>query len=228
MKKYKIMFIILMCICIIMLIVYFISQNQNKQTDSNPQSETNDYTQSNQDVLVVYFSQTNTTENIAKHIGSITDGDIFKIEPMVPYTDDDLDYNDGQSRTSIEQNNRQTRPEIANKKDNIEKYDVIYIGYPIWHGQAPRIISTFLESYEFKNKTLVPFCTSHVSDIGTSASELYSLTDLSANWLSGKRFQGNETQDEIRQWISSLELSNQTETSLFDLNDTANENVHTI
>ena len=227
MRKYKILLLFVICICLIIGVGYFV--HQNKQVESDSIAKTSENIKNEQmNTLVVYFSQTKTTEKIARHISTITDGELFQIEAKDPYTDTDLDYSNSQSRTSIEQNDSQSRPEIAHKIDDIEKYDVIYIGYPIWHGQAPRIIYTFLETYDFKNKIIVPFCTSHSSDIGESAINLHSLTDVSTTWLSGKRFQGTETRDELKQWISTLQFHHQNDVSSFNLDDMNNKNIHTI
>ncbi len=125
--------------------------------------------------LVVYFSCTNTTKGIAERIASITDGTTFRIEPEVPYTSADLDYNNSSSRANREQNDPSARPAIANTLEGLENYDVVFLGYPIWWGDAPKIISTFLESHDLSGKTIVPFCTSHSSGIGSSDTDLHRL-----------------------------------------------------
>ncbi|MCC8043603.1 MAG: aldo/keto reductase [Oscillospiraceae bacterium] len=157
-------------------------------------------------ILVAYFSCTGTTAQIADWIADKTGGDKYEIIPETPYTEDDLNYNNSASRANKEQADSSARPAISNSVDNMEQYDVIFLGYPIWHGQAPRIISTFLESYDFSDVTIIPFCTSHSSDIGSSAENLHSLCSDTANWLEGKRFSGNAAEDDITQWIDSLEL----------------------
>ena len=156
-------------------------------------------------VLVAYFSATNNTEGVAGHISDALDADVYEIIPAVPYTSADLNYNDSSSRATVEMNDPNARPEISGSVDNMEDYDIIFLGYPIWWGQAPRIISTFLESYDFDGKTIVPFCTSASSGMGSSASNLHSLTD-GATWLSGQRFSAGASRNTVVSWINGLGL----------------------
>ena len=123
-------------------------------------------------VLVAYFSATNTTQGIAEHIANGLNADIYEIVPEEPYTDADLNYNDNNSRTTIEMNDPDARPAITGSVEDMEQYDIVFIGYPIWWGEAPRIVSTFVESYDFSGKTIVPFCTSGGSGVGSSATNL--------------------------------------------------------
>ena len=157
-------------------------------------------------VLVVYFSATNTTEGVAEHIANGLNADIYEIVPEDPYTDADLNYNDNNSRTTIEMNNPNVRPAISGSVENMEQYDIIFVGYPIWWGEAPRIVSTFMESYDFSGKTIVPFCTSGGSGIGSSASNLERLTS-GATWLDGRRINGSDSQDTVMEWVNSLDLN---------------------
>ena len=156
--------------------------------------------------LVVYFSCTNTTKGIAERITAVTSGTIFRIEPEDPYTSADLDYNNSSSRANREQNDPSARPAIANTLEGLENYDVVFLGYPIWWGDAPKIISTFLDSYDLSGKTIVPFCTSHSSGIGSSDTDLHPL-EPQAVWKDGRRFGGNESEEVIREWIEGLGLS---------------------
>ena len=156
-------------------------------------------------VLVAYFSATNTTQGIAEHIANGLNADIYEIVPEEPYTDADLNYNDNNSRTTIEMNDLDARPAISGSVEDMEQYDIVFIGYPIWWGEAPRIVSTFVESYDFSGKTIVPFCTSGGSGVGSSATNLEHLTD-GADWLSGKRLNGSESQDTVMEWVNGLEL----------------------
>lgn len=156
-------------------------------------------------VLVAYFSATNTTEGVAEHIASGLNADIYEIVPEEPYTDADLNYNDNNSRTTIEMNDPNARPAISGSVEDMGQYDIVFIGYPIWWGEAPRIVSTFIESYDFSGKTIVPFCTSGSSGIGSSATNLEQLTD-GADWLSGKRFNGSDSQETVMEWVNSLGL----------------------
>ncbi len=151
--------------------------------------------------LIVYFSCTDTTKKIAEYVQEITGADIYRIEPEVPYTAEDLNYGDASTRATREQNDSSARPAIAGKVENMSRYQNIVIAYPIWWGQAPRIISTFLESYDFSGKTVVPVCTSHSSGIGSSATNLHALTDGSVAWLEGRRFSSTTTKEEVAQWL---------------------------
>ena len=150
--------------------------------------------------LVVYFSATGTTRPLAEYTAEILDADIYEIVAEEPYTEDDLAYYTN-GRADQEQNDPNVRPAISGSVENMERYDTIILGYPIWHGQAPRIISTFLESYDFSGKTIVPFCTSHSSGIGSSASNLHSLCPDSTKWLDGERFEGGTSKETIRNWL---------------------------
>lgn len=151
--------------------------------------------------LIVYFSCTDTTKKIAEYMQEITGADIYRIEPEVPYTAEDLNYGDASTRATKEQNDSSARPAIAGKVENMAQYQNVVIAYPIWWGQAPRIISTFLESYDFSGKTIVPVCTSHSSGIGSSATNLHALTDGSVTWLEGRRFSSTSTKEEVAQWL---------------------------
>lgn len=147
-------------------------------------------------ILIAYFSATNNTENIANHLDSILDADLYEIVPETPYTSDDLNYNDSSSRSSQEMDDPSARPAISGSVDNMEQYDVIFLGYPIWWGEAPRIINTFLESYDLSGKTIAPFCTSASSPLGSSAAHLQEQTD-GVPWLDGHRFSGNASADDV-------------------------------
>lgn len=158
-------------------------------------------------ILVVYFSATGTTKGVAEKIADGTNADIYEITPETPYTDADLNYHDNKSRSTIEMNDETSRPAISGSVENMEQYDIIFVGYPIWWGEAPRILCTFVESYDFTGKTVVPFCTSASSGMGSSAINLEKLTS-GANWLSGKRFSGGESADTVMDWVNGLNLLN--------------------
>lgn len=158
------------------------------------------------DVLVAYFSATGNTENIAERLAGLLDAGLYEIVPEEPYTDADLDYSSDGCRASQEQNDPAARPAISGGVENMEDYEVIFLGYPIWWGDAPKIISTFLESYDFDGKTIVPFCTSGSSSIGSSADGLEALTQGAA-WLEGQRFSGSDSQETVSQWVDSLGLA---------------------
>lgn len=157
------------------------------------------------DVLVAYFSATGNTENIAEHLTSILDADLYEIVPEEPYTSEDLDYSNSDCRANQEQNDPTARPAISGSVEDLEDYEVVFLGYPIWWGDAPKILSTFLESYDFDGKTIVPFCTSGSSSIGGSVSDLEALTD-GATWLEGQRFSGSASRETVSQWVDALDL----------------------
>lgn len=157
-------------------------------------------------ILIAYFSATNNTEGIANHLDAILDADLYEIVPETPYTSDDLNYNDSSSRSSREMDNPDARPAISGSVENMEQYDVIFLGYPIWWGEAPRIINTFLESYDLSGKTIVPFCTSASSPMGSSATKLQDLTD-GATWLEGRRFSGGASESDVQSWVDGLNLA---------------------
>lgn len=155
--------------------------------------------QSRTNILVVYFSATGTTKTLAEYAAEILDGDLYEIVPEQPYTDADLAYYTG-GRADQEQEDPSARPAISGSLPDVEQYDTILLGYPIWHGQAPRIISTFLESCDLSGKTILPFCTSHSSGIGSSADNLHSLAPDAA-WLEGQRFAAGTSREEIEEWL---------------------------
>ena len=156
-------------------------------------------------VLIAYFSATNNTESIANHLDAILDADLYEIIPETPYTSADLNYNTD-CRANREQNDSNARPAISGSVENMKQYDVIFLGYPIWWGQAPKIISTFLEAYDLDGKTIVPFCTSGSSGIGSSATNLHTLAS-SATWMDGQRFSGSASRSTVESWVNGLGLS---------------------
>lgn len=154
-------------------------------------------------VLVAYFSCTGNTRPLAEHAAELLDADLYEIQAADPYTDADINYGDSDSRTSKEQNDPDARPAIAGSVENMEQYDIVVLAYPIWWGQAPRIISTFIESYDFSGKTIIPFCTSGSSDIGSSAQDLQALCSDCAIWVQGKRFPAGAV-DDLGDWLQSI------------------------
>ncbi|MHB9292831.1 hypothetical protein Holit_01942 [Hollandina sp. SP2] len=177
--------------------------------------------------LVAYFSCTGTTKRLAEYAADIFDADIHEIVPETPYTSADLNYSNNDCRANREQNNLSTRPTIKNSVENMGNYDVIFLGYPIWWGQAPKIIYTFLESYDFSGKTIIPFCTSHSSGIGSSDTNLHVLAS-SANWISGRRFSGSASKTNVSEWIDSLNLKSNKSVSSFNLSAGENGKAPTV
>ena len=177
------------------------SETEGEET-SSPQEETNTQEEVSR-VLVVYFSATNTTEQVAERMAQGIGADLYEIVPEEPYTEQDLNYNDSGSRASLEQNDPEARPAIAGDVYPIDSYEVVFLGYPIWWGEAPKIIATFLERYDWTGKTLVPFCTSGSSGITSSVETLQPLAE-SAVWQEGRRFEGDTSQEEIMAWVEEL------------------------
>ena len=153
-------------------------------------------------ILVVYFSATGTTKGVAEKIAALTGADLVEIIPAQPYTTEDLNYNDRTTRATVEQNTPDARPEIANEI-SLDGYDTVYLGYPIWWGQAPRIMSTFVESCDLAGITVIPFCTSGGSGIGSSGDNLKANAG-SGNWLEGERLSSSS---DIEGWIKGLNLA---------------------
>lgn len=174
---------------------------KSKQTDNNGNSEGS---QKQSKILVAYFSCTGTTKPLAECAAGYLEADLFRIEALTPYTSADLNYGNDNSRATKEQNDPQARPAIAGTVNNMAQYDTVVLGYPIWWGAAPRIISTFLESYDFSGKTIVPFCTSHSSGIGSSAANLHSLVSSSVVWKEGRRFSAGTSKETVTQWLKNL------------------------
>ena len=155
------------------------------------------------DVLVAYFSATGTTKGVAERIASVTGGDLYEIVPANPYSAADLNYNDRSSRSTKEQNDKSARPEIGSKDISLEGYTTIYLGFPIWWGEEPRILDTFAEKYKFDGITVIPFCTSGGSGLGDSAKNMQSLA-LGAKVLEGKRFSASASSDELKKWAEQF------------------------
>lgn len=171
----------------------------------------------NSNVLVAYFSCTGNTESIANHIKDILGCDICKIEAAVPYTSADLNYNNSSSRATVEQNTPSARPAVSGTI-NTDKYDTIFLGYPIWWGQAPKIIYTFLESHDLSGKTIIPFCTSGSSDISGSESGIHALA-TDATWISGHRFAAGSSEATVSAWVDTIKLPEPTSAPQIEIND---------
>lgn len=150
--------------------------------------------------LVAYFSCSGETKKVAIGISKLVNGDIYEIEPEIPYTSKDLDWQDKKSRSTIEMEDKDSRPKIKNKLDNMDEYSTIYLGFPIWWYVAPRIINTFLESYDLSNKKIVLFCTSGGSSIDNSYNELKKLYDL--NLVCGERLGSYNSLEDLENFIN--------------------------
>ena len=155
--------------------------------------------------MVAVFSPTGTTYKIAKLIAEVTGADFYEIKPAVKYTIGDLDWDKKNSRSSVEMMDTNSRPELADKNANIDEYDTIYLGFPIWWYVAPRIIQTFLETYNFSGKTIVTFATSGGSGFGDTLSNLkHSSPD--ANFIQGRVFRGHTEKDTVATWLKTVDI----------------------
>lgn len=155
--------------------------------------------------LVAYFSASGQTAKLAKTIAGVTGGDLFEIAPETAYTAADLDWMDKKSRSTIEMNAPKSRPAIAGQVADMVQYDTVFVGFPIWWYQAPRIIETFLESYDLSGKTIVPFCTSGGSGMG-GEDILKAACSKDTKWLPGKRLSSCESAASVQKWVESLGL----------------------
>ena len=153
--------------------------------------------------LVAYFSASGTTAGAARALAQAAEADLYEIRPAVPYTRADLNWTDKKSRSSVEMNERSSRPALADRRANIGAYDTILLGFPIWWYTAPRIIQTFLESYDFSGKKIVLFATSGGSRLGKTADDL-SASCPGAAILEGKVLNGSLSGDALRRWVETL------------------------
>lgn len=154
-------------------------------------------------ILVAYFSCSGYTKKLAQNIAKKVNGDLLGITSAESYTDEDLDWTNPNSRSSIEMNNMNSRPEITGMLENINEYDTLYIGYPIWWGKAPTIINTFLESYNLSGKVIIPFATYHSSGIGESDTYLKPSCE-NAIYKPAKGFSMNFTDNEVDNWLEEI------------------------
>ena len=151
--------------------------------------------------LVAYFSASGKTAKVAAKLAKVLDADIFEIRPAEPYTKADLNWMNKKSRSSVEMRNRSSRPRIATVLNNFNEYDTVYVGFPIWWYREPSIIDTFLESYDFTGKTVVPFATSGSSKMGETADNFRKLIP-GARVLEGDRLPANISEKELQDWTS--------------------------
>ena len=186
---------------------------QLSQTLTSRQTESEDNT-SNTDVesmggktLVVYYSASGYTEEVANYIASAMDGDLFEIVPAEIYTDADLDWTDKDSRVSREHDNKDERnvPLVSDMVDNWDEYDTVFIGYPIWWGIAAWPVDGFIKANDFTGKTVIPFCTSSSSGLGESGELLKEMAGT-GEWLEGERFRSGASEETVRSWVEGLGL----------------------
>lgn len=156
-------------------------------------------------ILVAYFSASGVTAKAAWKLAEASGADIFEIKPEIPYTSADLNWMDKKSRSSMEMNDPSSRPAIAKRLPDMEKYDIIFVGFPIWWYVAPTIINTFLESYDFSGKTIIPFATSGGSNLGRTNDKLKPSCP-GAILLKGKLLNGEVSEGTLKKWVEDLNL----------------------
>lgn len=183
------------------------SENEEETGDTSGTIDTADTSSDSGNVLVVYYSATGNTEEAANTIAQITGGDLFELEPADPYTDEDLDWTDDNSRVSQEHEDESLRDVelVSSTVEGFEEYDTVFIGYPIWWGIAAWPVDTFIEANDFTGKTVIPFCTSSSSGIGESGQLLEEMAGT-GEWLEGERFRSSASKEDIEPWIESLNL----------------------
>lgn len=197
----KIILIVSVLLVVVVGIGVWLLQDQNENKNGNRGEDSVGITPKNENVAIVYFSATGNTEQVAQYIQEATNGTLIEIVPQEEYTDNDLNYGNEDSRTSREQNSNDARPTIANDID-VSSYDVIYLGYPIWWGDAPKIILTFLDEVDLSGKTVIPFCTSGGSGIESSIETLKNYKP-SIHWIDGKRL--SISKSDVVDWINQLD-----------------------
>lgn len=221
-KKIIVIFSIILVVLIVLGLYFVLTNNsENNQTNESNNNQNNNEQNSNQDdgqdinvpssggdsatgeSVVIYFSATGNTERVAGYIQEITGSDIIEIIPADEYTNADLNYSADDCRANQEQNDDSARPEIANEID-VDSYDTIYLGFPIWWGDVPKIILTFLDTYDLSGKTVIPFCTSGGSGISTSMNTLRNYNQ-NINWIDGEQFSSGASKNAIESWINSLD-----------------------
>ena len=182
-----------------------VSENTEPAKEENVESsETQGKTETEGKVLVAYFSATGTTKGVAEKIAKLTGGDLYEIVPAEAYSDADLNWNDSNSRSTKEQNDKSVRPGIGSETLDLSGYTTIYLGFPIWWGEEPRILDTFVEKYSFDGITVIPFCTSGGSGIGRSGPNMEALAG-SGTWLEGERFSASVSESDLQSWIDELQ-----------------------
>ena len=178
------------------------TQSQTETPSSDPSVK---LTEETAKMLVVYFSATGNTKAVAGEIARLTGADLYEIVPAVPYTDDDLNYNNNDCRANQEMNDASARPAIGSRAIDVSSYDIVFIGYPIWWGTMPRIINTFLDTYDLSGKAVLPFCTSGSSGIAQSVSDIRA-AEPAADVRGGLRASG-ANDSSIESWIADNGIS---------------------
>ena len=194
MKKFFLMMLSVM-------IILFLTVCSNSDAAVGSKSPTEEV--AGEKILVAYFSCTGNTKTLAQNIAEAIGADLYEVKPAVPYSSKDLDYQDETTRATVEQRDENSRPALANKNLNVAQYQTVIIAYPIWWGVEPKIIDTFVESYNFSGKTIIPVCTSGGSDIRVSEDHLKNLVS-GVDWKRGKLFSKKASVAEIKSWFDGL------------------------
>lgn len=200
-KLFTICMVLMLCLAALPALAADAVSSATVRIDAFPQLAKNEAATT----LVVYFSTDDTVKAVALTAAEAVGADVFEIVPETPYTEADLAYYTD-CRADKEQNDSSARPALAIWPESLEQYDVIFLGYPIWHGQAPKILYTLLEGIDVSGKTVIPFCTSASSGAGSSAGNLAKLTDDTTAWLKVKRIDNRSTAEDVAAWaVSTLE-----------------------
>ncbi|MBE6115245.1 MAG: flavodoxin [Erysipelotrichaceae bacterium] len=157
-------------------------------------------------VLVAYFSASGVTAKVASELAETNNADLFEIRPEVLYTAADLDWRDKQSRSTVEMADPNCRPAICGCVENMNEYDTVFVGFPIWWGREPSVVDTFLEQYDFSGKRIIPFCTSGGSGIGKTAERIISIVGENVTVDAGKRLAGEVSEEDLKIWTEGLGL----------------------
>ena len=183
------------------------SEVSSEVSSEAPVSSQAQDTGSGSNVLVVYYSATGNTAQVAQYIADSTGGDLFELEPVDPYTSDDLNWTDDNSRVSQEHADESLRDVelVADTVDNWDQYDTVFIGYPIWWGIAAWPVDGFVEANDFSGKTVIPFCTSSSSGLGESGQLLADMAGT-GDWQEGQRFRSGASQEDVQSWVEGLGL----------------------
>ena len=157
-------------------------------------------------ILVAYFSAGGVTAKLAKRLAEAASADLHEIEPAEPYTDADLDWRNSHSRSTLEMQDKASRPAVRSHVEHMDDYSTVFVGFPIWWGIAPTIVNTFLEGYDFSGKTVIPFATSGGSGIGETDRWLHGSCSADTRWKPGKRLPEASSVSELKTWIQTLDL----------------------
>ena len=187
--------LVMMLMALLVISLSACSQSNSSKKENNKENSEMKKT------LVAYFSASGTTKAVAQQLAEVVGADLHEIKPEQPYTDADLDWNDKQSRSTIEMNDKNSRPAITAKLQNMNDYEVVYVGFPIWWYTCPTIINTFMEAYDFSGKTVIPFATSGGSSIKKACADLKA-SYPNVDWKEGKLL-NRASKDELQEWVES-------------------------